>query len=86
MEEAKKIKCPSCKSFFKLDEMDEEGDIIFCLNCDAELEIKSIEPPKAELAKHDSYLEDCEDEDEEDAFGYDDEDEHEDSEEEDDDF
>ncbi|MFC2048674.1 hypothetical protein ACFLR5_00460 [Elusimicrobiota bacterium] len=62
MNEEKILKCPLCKLDSLLDEFDEEGDIIICRNCDAELELESLDPPKARALEYedfeDDYIED----------------------------
>lgn len=55
MEETRKVICPLCNSNFELDGLDEEGDIIFCPDCDAELEVKSVDSPKVVKADTDNF-------------------------------
>lgn len=39
-------KCPKCGDYVDVDKFCEVGDVVFCSNCDAELEIRSIDPVK----------------------------------------
>ncbi|MBN2408029.1 MAG: hypothetical protein JXJ19_10080 [Elusimicrobia bacterium] len=64
----KKVKCPACNTKFKLDDQDEEGDIIFCTNCEIELEITSLYPPQVAKVKKSDLIDEMDDA--EDIYGY----------------
>jgi lysine biosynthesis protein LysW len=72
MDSEKKVTCSECKAKFKLEEQVEEGDLVFCPECDVELEVYSLEPPRVVLMDDEDYYED-EFEDDEEGFGFDDE-------------
>ena len=46
MASKKKIKCPACGESFELDPDLTAGDMTYCVDCDQELKIVSIDPPK----------------------------------------
>ncbi|MDD5746228.1 MAG: hypothetical protein PHO30_03080 [Candidatus Omnitrophica bacterium] len=46
MAKVKKIKCPACGEMFELEEGIKIGDTICCLDCDHELQVVRLEPPK----------------------------------------
>ena len=72
MEDATVFKCPACKSNFSLEDHVEEEDLIFCPNCDVELEVESVDPPKV-IQVDTVDLEDEIDEDNFDDYDFDDE-------------
>ncbi|MBL7072165.1 MAG: hypothetical protein ISS33_00115 [Candidatus Omnitrophica bacterium] len=37
-------KCPSCLDAIEIEDEVELGDIIYCLNCEAELEVVGVDP------------------------------------------
>jgi len=39
-------KCPNCGEYVDIDKFCEVGGTVFCPSCDAELQIKSLEPVK----------------------------------------
>ena len=47
MAKTKKIKCPACGEMFELEEGIKVGDTMCCLDCDHELQIVRLDPPKA---------------------------------------
>ena len=47
MAKPKKIKCPACGGTFELEEGIKVGDSTCCLDCDHELQIVRLDPPKA---------------------------------------
>ena len=51
MAKLKKVKCPSCGEDVELDEWLESGDYIACPECDSELEIVSVTPPKVNVVE-----------------------------------
>lgn len=66
MTEPPKISCPVCKLAFGLEEDLDTGDITVCPNCDADLEIISMDPLRVEEARfsyHDDYDDNYDDED-----------------------
>ncbi|MFC2061836.1 hypothetical protein ACFLUV_04920 [Elusimicrobiota bacterium] len=70
MKEKLEVKCPLCSEKFNLDEKDEEGDIVICPECEAELEIITLLPPKIEKVKHVDYADDFDDTETEGEFNY----------------
>lgn len=49
------VKCPSCSSYFELEDGYEIGDMVFCPDCNEELKITSLRPPKVMLEKSDDF-------------------------------
>jgi lysine biosynthesis protein LysW len=46
MAKTKKIKCPACGEFFELEDGIKAGDAVCCVDCDHELQIVRLDPPK----------------------------------------
>jgi alpha-aminoadipate carrier protein LysW len=67
MSEENMVICPDCEARFAMEEDLEEGDITYCPECDAELEVLSVSPAKVkpleEYEEDDDDMEDFGDED-----------------------
>lgn len=46
----KSVECPECAAELKLEAGIEEGEIVVCADCGAELEVLSVDPIVVELA------------------------------------
>ncbi|MBI4845898.1 MAG: hypothetical protein HY810_05440 [Candidatus Omnitrophica bacterium] len=46
MEKGKKAKCPVCGESFELEDELSLGDTTYCLDCDHELKVVKLDPPK----------------------------------------
>ncbi len=79
------VRCPKCATEIDVDEDEvEEGEILACLECEAEMEVVQIHPVKVNIISDDDELED-EDEKSDDDEDLADDDDEDDEEEEDDD-
>lgn len=59
------VRCPKCEAEVDLDEDEiEEGEIITCLECDAELEVAQIHPVRLNVISEDDEDDDDESADE----------------------
>ncbi len=63
MEEKINVKCPECGIEFVLESDAEEGDVIDCPGCDAELELDSLEPPELVPVKYDDISDEIDEDD-----------------------
>lgn len=48
---SKKVRCPECEQDFELEEGIQIEDITYCPDCDAELKVTKLIPPKVETVK-----------------------------------
>lgn len=60
--------CPECKEEVYVDPDTEQGDVIFCDECGADLEVVGLDPIELDVFNDSDY--DFEDEDEEDDYVY----------------
>lgn len=62
------VRCPKCEAEIDLDEDEmEEGEILTCLECDAELEVAQIHPVRLNVISEDDEDEDDDDSADEDS-------------------
>ena len=62
------VRCPKCEAEIDLDEDEvEEGEILTCLECDAELEVVQIHPVRLNVISEDDEEDDTAESDEEDS-------------------
>lgn len=46
MSKTKPIRCPMCREYLELEDSLKKGDIIYCPDCDEELKLIRLTPPK----------------------------------------
>ncbi|MBD3379634.1 MAG: hypothetical protein GF408_04130 [Candidatus Omnitrophica bacterium] len=61
MSEERKARCPECGAPVEIEDYDEVGDVIVCENCDNDLELVQLLPPRLKLVAREEGDEEDED-------------------------